>query len=73
MINFYSKALGLLLWVREGHLGVNRDMTYSVARDQRKAVHPFPYVDRCLPITDLNDPMWSIKGMDPIIGPGETI
>ena len=45
LINFYSKALSLLLWVGDGHSGVNRDMVHSMVRDQRKAVHPFPYID----------------------------
>ena len=57
---FYSKALGLLLWVRDGHSGQNRDMVSRLVKDKRKAVYlfKFPYIDKCLPIADWNDPIW---------------
>ena len=61
-----------MLWVRDGHLGVNRDMIYRMVSHQRKEVHPFPYVDCCLPIADWNDLMWSTNGIDPSIGPKTT-
>ena len=32
--------------------GVNRDMIHCMVSHQRKAVHPFPYFDRCLSIAD---------------------
>ena len=58
LIMFYSKALGLLLWVRDGHSGPNRDMVRQLVKDKIKAVHPFPYVD---------DPMWNTEGFNPSI------
>ena len=60
------KALtgSLLLWVRDGHSSVYRDMIDRMASDQRKAGHPFLYVFQCLPIADWNDPMWCTKDID---------
>ena len=46
-IMFYSKALGLLLLVRDGHSGPNQDMVLQLVKDKIKAAHPFPYVDKC--------------------------
>ena len=46
---------------------INRTMVDRMIRDQRKR-----YIDQCLPIADWNDPMWSTKGIDPIIGPDVT-
>ena len=76
LINFYSKALSLLLWVRDGYSGINRFMVYRMVRDQRKTVYPFPYNDLCLPIADWpgwSDLMWSTKGIYQIKVPGKTI
>ena len=36
-------------------------------KDKIKAVHTFPYVDKCLPIADWNDPMWNTEGFNPSI------
>ena len=33
LINFYWKALSLLLWVRDGHSDVNWDMVHHMVRD----------------------------------------
>ena len=70
-IMFYSKALGLFFWIRDGHSGQNwaRNMVRQLVKDKIKAVHPFPYVDKCLPIADWNDPMWNTEGFNPSISP----
>ena len=44
-----------------------------MVRDQRNDIHPFSYIDRCLPIADWNDAMCITKGIDLIIEPQETI
>ena len=56
-IMFYWKALGSLLWTRDEHSGPNRDMVRPLVKDKIKAVHPFSYVDKCLPIADWNNLM----------------
>ena len=33
-------------------------------KDRIKAIHPFPYIDKCLPIADWNDPMWNPEGFN---------
>ena len=67
LITFYSKALSLLLWVRDKHSGPNRDMVRQLMKDRIKAIHPFPYVYKCLPIACWNDPMWNPEGFNPSI------
>ena len=42
-------------------------MVRQLVKDKIKAVHPFPYVDKCLPIADWNDPMWNTEGFNPSI------
>ena len=42
-------------------------MVRQLMKDRIKAIHPFPYVDKCLPIADWNDPMWNPDGFDPSI------
>ena len=42
-------------------------MVRQLVKDKIQAVHPFPYVDKCLPIADLNDPMWNTEGFNPSI------
>ena len=61
-ITLYSKTLGLLLWARDGHSEPNRDMVRQLLKDRIKEVHPLPYIDKCLPIADWNDPMWNTEG-----------
>ena len=42
-------------------------MVQQFVKDKIKAVHPFPYVDKCLSIADWNDPMWNTEGFNPSI------
>ena len=36
-------------------------MVRKLVKDKTKALHAFPYVDRCLLIADWNDPMWNTE------------
>ena len=36
-------------------------------KDKIKEVHPFPYIDKCLPFTDWNDQMWNTNSFNPSI------
>ena len=47
---------------KDGHSGENADMVECMVNEQLQAVHPFPYIDRYLPIADWNDPIWSTMG-----------
>ena len=42
-------------------------MVRQLIKDRIKAIHPFPYVDKCLPIADWKDPTWNPEGFNPSI------
>ena len=46
-IHFYAKAIKTLLWARDGPSQSNHKMIERLVNDKRKAVHPFPYVEKC--------------------------
>lgn len=57
--SFYSKALGKLLWAIDWHSSVNHSKIAltRMVKEQPKAVHPFPCIDRSLPVVGWNAPL----------------
>ena len=66
-ILFYSKVIRNLLNSRDhdGPSLANDKVVAQLVSNQLKALHPFPYIDKCLLLAVWSDPMWNAVDLTP--------
>lgn len=62
-IQLYAKSLEQIMEIIDGNRETSRQLIKDLVKNQQKAVHPFPRIDKTLPIADWNDPMWATEGL----------